>query len=220
MPGQTVARRWLPLAILFCLTACRDVAAPLGEVANPEFSLGAVTGKPTASEQLHVLQQSLTAPPLETYQVAFWARKDRASTVTVNYLPRSGQSARSPFLRFDIPRDGLVSVPGDERFGRRDSVFITLTIDPESFSVDFQPSGVVFDRRHPATLVMWYENANPDLNADGVVNAADAALTAQLALWTRQATPSPWQKLGSGVEPTQPFVYSTLRHFSQYAVSW
>jgi hypothetical protein len=184
---------------------------------------------------MHILRQSPTAPPLETYQVSFWARRDKASTVIVNYQPAAGQSVGDPFLRFDIPKDGLQEGrdrrhgdrrhsegrDGDRRHGEeRDSVLITLTIDPENFSVEFEPSGVVFSRRHPATLAIWYGNADPDLNGDGVVDATDRALAEQLALWVRQAQPAPWLKVLSQTETGQQWVWTALRHFSEYAVSW
>jgi hypothetical protein len=95
-----------------------------------------------------------------------------------------------------------------------------LTVDPETFSVTFEPSGVVFSKRHPATLAIWYGNANPDLNGDGVVDATDQALAEQLALWVRHAEPAPWLKLLSATEAGQQWVWTALYHFSEYAVSW
>jgi hypothetical protein len=228
-------------AIVLAIAGCREMAAPPIE----QGIVGDVVGAPTPSGGMHILRQAPTAPPLETYEVSFWARRDRASTVIVNYQPAAGQSVGQPFLRFDIPEDGLNRGPDgrdddrgrrgerDDDRGRRgereddrgrreerDSVLITLTIDPETFSVAFEPSGVVFSRRHPATLAIWYGNANPDLNGDGVVDATDQALAEQLALWTRHAQPAPWLKLTSGTEAAQQWVWTALYHFSEYAVSW
>ncbi len=220
------ARRFLRgsalVAILWTVAGCRDAVTPLD---GPQLAgsaptmLGEMTSLPTDAEGMHILQQGAAAPALETYQVSFWARKDRASTVVVNY------TTGEPFLRFDIPRDGLKRGPGDNddddrKLRKHDSLLITLTIDPRTFTVDFQPSGVVFDKHHRATLAMWYENANPDLNGDGVVDATDYALTQQLAIWTRHAKRAPWMKLASGDGAFLPFVWTELRHFSQYAVSW
>ncbi len=226
-----MTRLRLSVAILLVLAGCRDAAAPFDE---PNV-LGDVVSQPTAAAGVHILRQSPTAPPLETYQVSFWARRDQASTVIVNYQPAAGESVGHPFLRFDIPKDGLQEGrdrrhgdrrhseerDGDRRHGEeRDSVLITLTIDPENFSVEFEPSGVVFSRRHPATLAIWYGNADPDLNGDGFVDATDQALAAQLALWVRQAEPAPWLKVLSQTETGQQWVWTALRHFSEYAVSW
>lgn len=210
----TPRRFWLPVAVLLALAGCRDATAPRDD-ANP---LAEVVSPSTAYADLDILQQSPTAPPLETYQVSFWARKDRASTVVVNYQPAAGESVGLPFLRFDIPRGGLTAGPNRPHLGNRDSVFVTLTIDPQSFSVAFEPTGVVFSRRRPATLAIWYGNADPDLNGDGAVNAADQTLAAQLAIWGRPDRPAPWLKTAS--QSGQQWVWTSLYHFSEYAVSW
>src|SRR6185295_13859023 len=100
-------RFWLPVAVLLALAGCRDATAPRDD-AN---TLAEVVSPSTAYADLDILQQSPTAPPLETYQVSFWARKDRASTVVVNYQPAAGESVGLPFLRLDIPRGGLTAGP-------------------------------------------------------------------------------------------------------------
>lgn len=213
--------RILAVLGLLSLAACRDAVSPFEQQTlpdSPELRLARAIQAAGVTPELHLLRQAPDAPPLETYQVSFWARKSRASSVQVNYLPREGERSGRPFLRFDIPRDGLAGDPVDNRLGRRDSVLITLTIDPGTFAVDFQPSGVTFSRRDPASLVMWYGSADPDLNADGVVNHSDDQLRAQIGMWTRNA--GPWRKVLSRIEPGEPFVYGTVRHFSQYAVSW
>lgn len=211
---MSVRRSLTPLTLVLIAVGCSDQTGPSPVAAPPSFAeVVSLTGTP-------ILRQSPTAPPLETYRVSFWARRDRAATVTVNYLPRSGQPVGEPFLLFYIPKGGLKRGPDRPHLHGRDSILITLTIDPDSFVVDFQPSGVVFDKRHRAKLVLWYGNANPDLNGDGTVDATDEALREQLAIWTRHGKQARWQKLLSLTDPTQPFVFTQLRHFSQYAVSW
>lgn len=214
---------WIALAVV--AVACTDVVTPPdGQQLGGWMPalMGDVVSQPIDPDEMHILQQAPTAPVLETYQVSFWARKDKASTVVVNYA--NGQ----PFLRFDIPKDGLKRGPpqyqglldDDGNLRKHDSLLITLTIDPREFSVDFQPSGVVFDKHHPAMLIVWYQNADPDFNRDGVVDEVDAALTEQLAIWLRNAKKAPWKKLLSGDEADSQFVWTQLRHFSEYAVSW
>ncbi len=210
-------RLWLPVAILLAFAGCRDAAAPLDE----HNVTGDVVSALTSYGDMHILRQSPTAPPLETYQVSFWASNDEASTVTVNYQPAAGRSAGRPFLRFDIPRGALRAGPHGLHLGRRDSVLITLTIDPASFSVEFEPSGLVFSRKHPATLAIWYGNADPDLNGDGVVDATDQTLAAQLAIWGRHAKRAArWRETSSHTETGQQWVSAALHHFSEYAVCW
>jgi len=207
-------RLWFPVAAVLVLAGCRDATAPVDD------AFAEVVVSAPVSGALHILQQASSAPRLETYQVSFWARRGRNSTVVVNYEPAPGEVAALPFLRFDIPRDGLTAGPYGSRLGRRDSVFITLTIDPQSFAVAFEPEGVVFSRRHPATLAFWYGNANPDFNGDGSVDGADGALAAQLAIWGRPGRPAEWLKTASQTEAGQQWIWTALYHFSEYAVSW
>ena len=210
------SRTWLavPVAALLFLGGCADAVGPAVE---PHLVDAPSVSAPVAD--LHILRQAPTAPALETYQVSFWARRDRASTVTVNYLPAAGESVGQPFLRFDIPRDGLQAGVDGRRLGRRDAVYITLTIDPQTLAVDFAPSGVSFSGRRPATLAIWYGNADPDFNGDGTVDAVDQALVEVLAIWGRPQRPAPWLKAASQTDAGQ-WIWAALYHFSEYAVSW
>jgi len=216
-------RRWLPVAILLALAGCQEPVAPLDQ----HHVVADVMKSPTAfRDTTTTLRQSPSAPALETYQVSFWAHNDQASTVIVNYLPAAGagdegEESGLPFLRFDVPRGALRAGPTGLHLGRRDSTFITLTIDPVTFAVVFQPSGLMFSRKHPAILSIWYGNADPDLNGDGVVDAADQALMNQIAIWGRNTPQSPrWRETSSRTEMGEQWVTAALRHFSEYAVSW
>jgi len=211
---MTPRRLWL-FAILVVLVACRDVAAPPNEAAVADLQVS----WPSSPAAIHTLRQAADAPPLESYQVSFWACDGEASTVTVNYQAVGGQSVGQPFLRFDIPKNSLMSGPRGMRYRRGDSLLVTLTIDPVTFAVEFQPSGVWFSNGIPAQLTIWYENADPDLNGDGVVDATDQTLQQQIAMWGHAADAS-WVRLPSDNDATLPSVSTVLRHFSEYAVSW
>ncbi len=204
-----------PIAILLVLAGCRDAAAPLGErnAAGPRFST-------TSSTAPYIIQQSPTAPLLQTYQLSFWVRHDRESTVEVDYQPAAGQSVGQPFLRFHIPKFGMMYAPDGTRLLGSDSLLITLTIDTLNFLVDFEPSGVKFSTVLTPQLVMWYANANPDLNGDGVVDATDAALEQQLAIWGQTTRTQGWFKTTSNNDTTQQYVVSNVYHFSNYAVAF
>jgi hypothetical protein len=224
----------LSLAIMVVAAACQDAVAPRDQLrgtGSVPHMLGDAVGNPTKPYDMHILQQAVGAPALQSYQVSFWARKDRAASVVVNY------ANGDPFLRFDIPRNGLQSVPDDQTDGpdnRRgpggpdshlllspsDSVLITVTIDPVAFSVGLEPSGLTFSKKTPAMLAVWYEHADPDLNGDGVVDSADQTEAEQLSIWVRHAKPAPWMKMWSAEGAGQPSVWTALRHFSEYAVSW
>jgi hypothetical protein len=206
------------LALAWLAAGCADATGPRPAAMQPPVAQ--FTSESGSLTDLHILQQAPTAPPLETYQVSFWARHDKESTVAVNYLPAAGQSVGQPFLRFRIPKFGLKYGPDGRRLWGSDSVLITLTIDSLQLSVDFQPSGVVFSDVFSAGLVMWYVNANPDLNGDGVVNSTDQMLEQQLALSEEPTKVSGWFKTATRNDTTQKFVATDVYHFSQYAVAW
>ena len=208
--------------ILVVLAGCRDVAAPPSPPASasPQLDLTATSvdqSPPPAGPGF--LRQAPSAPPLETYQTSFWAYDGEASGVTVNYQPAAGQLVGQPFLRFDIPKNGLAAGADGVRTKRGDSVLVTVTIDPVTFSVAFEPSGVWFSNGIPARLTIWYENADPDLNGDGVVDSVDQLLRQQIALWYH-ADKVYWVPLSSVNDPTLPSVSTVLYHFSEYAVSY
>jgi len=214
-PLMFVRRYALSLTLVLVAAACTDQTGPSPTAVQPP--LANLVSPPPGT---HLLQQSAAAPKLQTYQVSFWAKRGTQRTVFVNYRRRPGQWFPDPFLRFKIPINGLVAGAGGVPLDRGDSVRITLTIDTVLFNVDFQPSGVVFSKSSPAQLAIWYENANPDLNGDGVVDAADATLKQQLAIWYRGSKAGAWKQVLSKNDPTEEVVTGSLYHFSQYAVAW
>ena len=204
----------MPLALVLVAAGCTDQTGP-SPIAAPA-PLAVVLPPPGT----HLLQQSPTAPRLQTYQVSFWAKRGVQRTVYVNYRRRPYQWFPDPFLRFRIPINGLVAGADGVPLDRGDSVRITLTIDTVNFNVDFQPSGVVFSNSSPAQLAIYYENANPDLNGDGVVDAADQTLREQMAIWYRASKAGAWKQVGSKNDTSEEVVTAELFHFSQYAVAW
>src|SRR5438034_3625592 len=188
---MSVRHSLIPLALALFAAGCADTTGPLP--AAIQAPLAQTQSEPSSFGDVHILQQAPTAPALETYQVSFWARHDKESTVAVNYRPAADQSVGQPFLRFRIPKFGLKWAPDGARLEGSDSVFITLTIDSLKLSVDFQPSGVVFSDVFSAGLVVWYVNANPDLNGDGVVDSTDQMLEGQLALSEEPTKVNGWR---------------------------
>ena len=209
-------RLWLSLAILLVVAGCQDATAPSGA---PSV-LGDAVRYPATPLGVCVLRQSPTAPPLETYQVSFWAHVGKASTVAVNYAPTTGQSVGEAFLRFDVPRTGLLAGAGGARLRMNDSVRITLTIDPVDFAIQFQPSGVLFSPSSPAKLTLWYDNADLDFNGNGVVDGWDRHQLQQVGVWYRTDRTNAWSRSPSRNDATQLIVVGSVFHFSEYAVSW
>jgi len=209
----TPRRLWLPVAVVLAFAGCRDATAPF------DGARADVASQPPALFVPHFLRQAPGAPPLETYQVSFWAVDGEAASVTVNYQPAGDESVGQPFLRFDIPKNALATSPDRSRMNRGDSVLVSLTIDPVTFAVDFQPSGMWFSKGVPAQLTIWYQNADPDLNGDGVTDAVDRQLEQQIAMWSNPAN-ARWVRLPSVTDPTWHSVSSAVLHFSEYAASW
>jgi hypothetical protein len=221
----------LAILLTFALWSCRDVAAPLAAPDGPLFSSvgpgsadgdnsSAVDAESSDATGTSILQQAAAAPQLEAYQVTFWLSRDKATQVIVRYLPVAGESVGQPFLLFDVPKGALRAGAGGTNLARKDSILITMTIDPRSFLVDFQPSGVVFSNRKPATLVFWYQNGERDLNGDGVVNDADRVLEDQFRIIYRHDGHAKWHRTNSMNGWSWLYVISPIRHFSSYAVSW
>ena len=202
-----------PIALALLAAACTDTTGP-----RPT-AVDAPMAQSVASRSIPMARQAKTAPPLATYQVSFWAYVGRASAVNVSYLPAKGQIVGDPFLRFSIPKGALIAGANGAVLKSSDSIRITLTIDPVYFLVDFQPSGALFSKTSPAVLGFSYAHANPDLNGDGIVNAVDASLKQQLAIWYGDKTYG-WSKEPSVNDPTKQMVGSYVYHFSQYAVAW
>ena len=208
--------RRLAFAVALAAVAfgCTDQPGPLSSVPAPVYAL---VQDDTA---IHILQQSPAAPPLQTYHASFTVYKGQAFTLTVDYQPAPGETAGKPFLRFYLPKDGLIAGGGGAHLGRGDAVEMTLGIDSLGFSVDFGPSGVKFSAKSPAQLTMCYQNMDPDLNGDGVVDATDQALQQQLSFWYQSMKEGDWFKLETKYDPANPCITAPLHHFSQYAVSW
>ena len=211
-------RRYLmPLTFVLVAAGCTDQTGP-SPTTVPMPLAGVVA--PPPPPWTHILQQSPAAPRLQTYQVSFWAKRGTQTTVFLNYRRRAGQWFPDPFLRFRIPINGLVAGADGVPLARGDSVRITMTIDTVLFNVDFQPSGVLFSNSSPAQLAIYYENASPDLNGDGIVDATDQALKDQLAIWYRGSKAGAWKQVWSKNDASQEVVAAALYHFSQYAVGW
>jgi hypothetical protein len=223
--GKAVSRRRFltSLALMVQLSACSDSAAPAGfePMAGQRLAvLGETLSTTTSPSTLHTLTQCPLLPALEAYQVSFWAYKGKASGIKVKYRDVQGTAGGGQtFLQLNIPKDGLASGANGARLRAGDSVQVTLTIDPTLFTVDFQPSGLQFNSRRPATLDFWFSNAHPDLDGDGVVDSTDDALRMRLSIWTTQDYSS-WSKVASELNLVSSQVHTAVYHFSGYSVSW
>jgi hypothetical protein len=227
-----VVRRFLiPLTLGLLVARCTDGPQPTAVQQQQSFA-------PALS---HVLQWAGTSPPrftwsgvlpgrggngrlesaaagisLDHYTAAFWAVRGQPRSLQINYLSATGDTS-SQFLRLTGVDPAYVPGVGDLAPG--DSVLITLTIDPASVKISLEPTGLRFDT--PAQLRISYGGANGDLNADGVVDDADAYIeTRLLGLWYREGADSAWSQIPTAQSIAGKSFTSELPHFSEYAVSW
>ena len=208
------------LGLALAAISCSDAVVPSSSpeaVDLPLASLGEAASEPMAGSDVHILRLASGAEP-ETYALSFWAVKGKAASVRVKY--KDSGLANLNLLQFDVPKEGLYRRPDGSRLSSGDSVEIRLSIDPSTMKVEFQPSGLRFSDRNPATLKFWYNRVDPDLNADGTVNAADDALYPVLAVWYAPDGSSTWTRLVSQVDLTQRWVTTNIYHFSGYVVAW
>jgi len=213
------ARRFLTvLGLALGAISCGDANAPTALQRAPNLAPAALTDAATGSS-LHPLKQAPSAPQLETYQLSFWAFKGKSSSARVQYQTPIGGTSNN-FLQFTIPKTGLVSGANGARLRTGDSLQIALNIDPTSFLVSFQPSGVQFSTSTPATLRMWYQNADPDLNGDGVVDDSDTALSLKLGMWTSPDSFDSWARMSYILDPSGKSITANVYHFSGYSVAW
>jgi hypothetical protein len=155
-----------------------------------------------------------TSLSLGAYKASFWAVRGESRRLQINYSSGGGTQ---PFLRLTIADP--TSAPGLGELAKGDSVLVTATVDPDDLAVDLQPTGLTFGA--PAQLELWYGGASGDLNEDGVVDGADAAIEQQLlGMWYQEGAASPWTAIAATKSLAEKRLSAGLQHFSGYAVSW
>jgi hypothetical protein len=163
-------------------------------------------------DQFVVVRQAADAPALAAQEATFWARAGENAEVRIRYT--TGENC----LEFKIPGNGLLRRPDGTAFRRGDSIQVTIRVlDPSRFKFEFQPSGLRFDPEHPAELRMRYRYANPDLNGDGRVDAADER--ARLGIWRQEADGQPWVSIGTIRDAELREVRADLQGFTKYAMA-
>ena len=212
-------RRWVAPLTLLLGAACSDGIAPSAPPAvqphllrwagssAPRFdAIGAVTRH----------QGYAVAPVIDAYQASFWAVRGEARSIQLDYQQQD-TSRSAPFLVFTATDPTYVPGLGDLAPG--DSVLITVEVDSANVAVRFEPSGLQFGT--PATLTIWYDGVDGDLNADGVVDSTDAYIESQLlGLWYREDETSPWSPMAYAKSLTEKWFTTSIPHFTEFAVAW
>lgn len=204
-----------PLAVIVSvaaalIAACTESTGP-PRARSPDLAF-AVSSQSIGD---HILRHRTTAPALETYQVRFWVVRGQKTTVNVGYVG-GGQ-----FLRLEFAAGTLFRRPDGTLFGDGEGVEITLTLDPTRLLFNLEPSGLQFSDESPVRLNLWYQNADPDLNADGQVDGTDDTIRQEyLGVWYQAALGAPWEAQLTDKIPSEKRFRSDLFHFSGYAISW
>jgi hypothetical protein len=165
---------------------------------------------------------SAGAPILDDYEVSFWAVKGQTSGVQIHWLETSGDTTIAhPYIDFVVPAWALATAPNGDWVGAGDSVLITVTVDTTSMVTQFGPSGLTFKESNPAQLQYWYTGAGGDLNADGVVDQADADIEATLLdLWESPGSSTSWAPVWANHSLSDDWFRAGVSHFSGFAVAY
>lgn len=156
----------------------------------------------------------------------FWAVKGENREVILRFEEddESGGSdddEGDKFLRFKVPNDALHLRPDGTPFLEGDSVEITIRVDPTGrFIFHFEPVGLVFNPDVPAELKIWYDEADPDLNGDGVVDDDDVATELELRLFRQQDGSTIWEDIGFvEFDPLDDEIEGDVHHFTGFALA-
>lgn len=227
------ARSFLLLGVAVWLAACAESSGP----PVPQSPLIRADG------QLHHLRWQSTPAPrefaalgstvvrrssqsgpaastvLDTYELAFWAAHSRDQEIQISY--RAADGAWQPYVRFKVPKGALLRRPDGTAFADGDSVLITLTVDPTTLVVRFEPTGLEFSPEAPAQLSVWYTGANPDFDASGAVDGTDSHIEQELLrVWVQQAAGAPWTLVTAAQSIPNKLFSANLAHFTDYTLSW
>ena len=185
------------------MLACTDTTAPEGR----------------SLSDLHQLHVSSSYPALAATQASFYAVKGKSAGVDLWYHARPGSTDSVKFVEFRMGPMALDRRPDGSPVALGDSVLITLTVtDATHLTIDYQPAGLTFSVVDQPTLKMFWVACGDDLNYDGKVDDADAALSQQFSIWRQESPGAPWFKVPSFVAQGTKEVDAHLEGFTGYAV--
>lgn len=171
-------KRWLAVLSVILATACSD------EVVAPRQD-ALLSLSPT------LYHFDASAFDAADKSASFWAVKGQDREVSLRY-----SDTNDAFLTFKVGAQSLAYRPNGTPFADGDSVLITINTDANgAMSFSFEPSGLIFDRWHPAELTIDAARRDRDVNGDGVINVVDTLLDTSAAIWCRNLDVLPWVKL-------------------------
>lgn len=200
--------RWL-LALGVASAACSN-ATDSGQVVAPPGSL-------------NYLRLAPTAPTLCSNTVTFDAIKGtRVEGALV--FPEPGDDCNGStedFVRLRIDAQSLLEMPDGTPINDGDHVTITMTwVGGDSIMVELEPTGLVFDPKHPARLKIEYDEASDDLNHDGNVDQADDDIEQELGMWRQAAPGDDFVLIGTIKLEDENEIEAKLNGFSRYAIAY
>lgn len=170
---------------------------------------------------LNIVVQAPAAPPLTTTIRTMWVKKGVDSEMRLYYRSPTSGADSTEFLRLVFDRRSLATRPNGVAIAEGDSVLVTVTVpDPTKFLVDLQPTGLKFAAGRGVSLHWKLAEKDDDLNDDGAVNATDASLYTQLAIWRQETVGLPWVRLSSRLVTELDEIEVDLSGFSNYVVAY
>jgi hypothetical protein len=174
-----------------------------------------------SEDSLTFLQPAPNGPHFGDAMVSFYAVKGQRREARLMYRPLTGHSDSVEFARFRVDDRSLVNRPDGSPLATGDSILITLTLsDSTRLIAGFEPAGLQFNPSRPARLAIKYGEADPDLDHNGVVNAADSALVATFKIWRQEAPAEPWVSIPSSLSESALEVEADIYGFTRYAVAY
>ncbi len=189
---------------LLVTVACADPTGPTVDAPFDQFA--AVTraaGENGGDVYSHILEQSLTTPRLETYELKFWVVRGESKQVLIRYQSLTGDvgddendPAGDRVSDGDVHGEVFLSLyflpyalqfhPDGTPIAWGERVPLTISVDPRRLLVSFEPSGLVFNRWQRPVLDLSYAGADRDLDGDGDADVVDDYVEGNyLTLWVR-----------------------------------
>ena len=208
------------LATMLLVVACDSAERTTGFASTAAFS-GGGGGGGSGSGSLHFLQSQPATPTFTQNPVTFWAvqGQDRRAEITYSMGRSGNQTIQLAMLRIR-PRTQMTR-PNGTLLAPGDSILITMTVvDLQKLIVQFEPSGLRFGGRDPATLTMSYRFTDHDLNHDGVVDAADAAIVATFSIFKQESNTLPWNIVRSTLTADAEQISANIPGFTNYVIAY
>jgi hypothetical protein len=182
---------------------------------------GGGSGTPTP------LLLSAAAPALCADSTGAWFRKDpingQDSTIALVF-PEVGstcQGSTEDFIRLTLKKTSLLRYPDGNLIANGDSVFISVKwVGSDSILFELKPSGLQFNPAEPAELKIEYDEAGPDLDRDGDVDAEDTEVEHRLDIWRQAQAGAPFVRVGTGKIEDSNEIEAQLTGFSRFMIAY